>query len=157
MPRLIMLNKDYSDADALADVVDYVLRSGIVGGVAVDPEYAVEQMMLVKRLWYQTGGRQVRHFILSFADHEDLPIEDLLDSAYRVALYYGDRFQIVFGLHLDTTHVHLHFAMNTVNYLNGRKYSEGYVEWSQFCNYVQTIFPQWPVELSVSRGEGRSR
>lgn len=56
MPRLIILNKPYCDEEALPNVVNYVLGRSLCGGMAVDPEYAVEQMLLVKRLWYKTAA-----------------------------------------------------------------------------------------------------
>ena len=61
------MNKSYNDVGALPNVINYVLDSSLYGGVSVDPEHAVEQMMLVKQLWHKTAGRQVRHFFLSFA------------------------------------------------------------------------------------------
>lgn len=155
MPRLTIMNKPYNDEQALANVVSYVMKSGLRGGVAVDPEHAVEQMMLVKTLWHKTDGRQVRHFFLSFADHEEVEICEAMELGYRIAEYYGARFQIVFGLHLDTYHIHLHFAFNTVSYIDGKMYSEGYGDWNRFRDYVQTLFPKWSVELATSTGESR--
>ena len=155
MPRLTIMNKSYNDDEALPNVINYVLDSSLYGGVSVDPEHAVEQMLLVKQLWHKTAGRQVRHFFLSFADYEDVTIDEAMEYGYRIAEYYGDRYQIVFGLHLNTQHVHLHFAFNTVSYVDGKMYSEGYGGWVSFCNYVQTLFPNWEVTLAVSNGNSR--
>lgn len=152
MPRLIILNKPYCDEEALPNVVNYVLGRSLCGGMAVDPEYAVEQMLLVKRLWYKTAGRQVRHFILSFEEYEAVTVNKAMEYAGQVARYYGDRFQIVYGLHLNTKHVHVHFAFNTVSYVDGRMYSEGYGDWLRFLGYVQTLFPRWEAALNVSTG-----
>ena len=49
MPVLKIKTKPYSDDYALENVVHYVLRPGCsCGGYAVDPNYAVEQMLMVK-------------------------------------------------------------------------------------------------------------
>ena len=71
MPVLKIRTKAYSDDYALENVVNYVLRPGCsYGGYAVDPNYAVEQMLMVKDIWGKDQGRRVRHFILSFGRNE---------------------------------------------------------------------------------------
>ena len=59
MPLLKILNESYRNEDALENLIYYVCRSGHVGGVGVDPEYALMQMSLVKRLWHKEAGRQM--------------------------------------------------------------------------------------------------
>lgn len=41
MPILKIKNHSYDSEEALANVVNYVLRSDRYGGLAVDPEYAI--------------------------------------------------------------------------------------------------------------------
>ena len=147
------MNKPYYDENALPWVVDYVCKGGIYSGIAVDPEYSVEQMLLVKQLWHKTKGRQVRHFFLTFGPTEDVTIDEAMEYGCKIAEYYGDRFQIVFGVHLDTGHIHLHFAFNTVSYVDGKMYSEGYGDWLKFRDYVKSLFSRWLVDFSVSVGE----
>ena len=62
MPLLKILNESYRNGDALENLIHYVCRNGHVGGVGVDPEYALMQMSLVKCLWHKEAGRQVWHF-----------------------------------------------------------------------------------------------
>ena len=151
MPILKVKNHSYNGEEALENVVNYVLRSGRYGGLAVDPEYAVFQMQLVKQLWSKTDGRQVRHIILSFSEHEVLDYCDAMKYGYQICQYFGDRFQIVFGLHTDTDHIHLHFAINTVSFADGSKFSAGLPDYWKLRNYIQSIIPMWRVDL-VSDG-----
>ncbi len=44
-------------------------------------------MLLVKELFYKTEGRQVRHFIVAFAEYEDVDLEHIYDLAQKIALY----------------------------------------------------------------------
>lgn len=157
MPLLKVLNESYRNEDALENLIYYVCRSGHVGGVGVDPEYARMQMSMVKRLWHKETGRQAWHFILAFAPNEDVTYEEAMAIGYAVAGYYGEWYQIVFGLHFDTNYLHLHFAGNTVSFVDGQMRSEGYADFAAFRNYVQSLMPQWDVKLVVAHsGTGES-
>lgn len=157
MPLLKVLNESYRNEDALENLIYYVCRSGHVGGVGVDPEYARMQMSMVKRLWHKETGRQAWHFILAFAPNEDVTYEEAMAIGYAVAGHYGERYQIVFGLHFDTNYLHLHFAGNTVSFVDGQMRSEGYADFAAFRNYVQSLMPQWDVKLVVAHsGTGES-
>ena len=147
MPILKVKNHSYNGEEALENVVNYALRSGYCGGLAVDPEHAVFQMQLVKQLWSKTDGRQVRHIILSFSKHEVLDYCDAMKYGYQVCQYFGGQFQIVFGLHTDTTHVHLHFALNTVSFIDGSKFSAGPSDYWALRSYIQSLMPHWRVDL----------
>lgn len=63
----------YVNNDALErEIQHYVFPKAIAkGGCAVDPEYAVPQMKMVKELWGQTDGKQLHHFVLIFSDGQD--------------------------------------------------------------------------------------
>ena len=147
MPILKIKNDSYDGENALENVVNYVLQSDRYGGLAVDPEHAVFQMRLVKQLWSKTDGRQVRHMILSFSKDEVLANYEAMEYGYQICQYFGDRFQIVFALHTDTDHVHLHFVLNTVSFVDGIKFSAGLSDYWRLRNYIQSIMPQWHVEL----------
>lgn len=148
MPILKIKNESYMNADAISNLIQYIQRLGYSGGLAVDLENAAEQMQLVKELWYKTEGRQARHFIVSFSDNEPLEPSDALEYGYSIARYYSGRFQIVFNVHTNTDHIHLHFVMNTVSYLDGQKYSEGRGDYVKFRDYIQSLMPDgWIVQL----------
>lgn len=143
MPVLIMMNKPYNDKEALNTVVHYVCRGGygFCGGYGVDPRYAAEQMLLVKKIWWKEQGRQVRHFILSFGKKESIGYEKVMQLGFDICQYYAD-YQSVYGLHQDTGHLHLHFAVNTVSYKNGKMYAEGVSDWYGLRGYIQGLIPQ---------------
>ena len=154
MPVLIMMNKSYCDTDAMGGVVNYICRAGYgyCGGYAVDPRYAAEQMGLVKRLWGKEHGRQIRHFILSFDQEESIRYEQAMQIGFDICRYYSS-YQSIYGLHGDTKHLHLHFAINTVSYLNGKMYAKGVSDWYALKDYIQGLMPQWYVDLRISDGK----
>ena len=153
MAMLIMMNKSYNDDGALEDVVNYVASGGYgyYGGYGIDPRHAAEQMRLVKKLWGKDRGRRVRHFILSFDRSESIGYERAMQIGFNICQYYSD-YQSVYGLHTDTDHIHLHFAVNTVSFKNGKMYAEGVSDWHRLSGYIQGLMPQWYVDLRISNG-----
>lgn len=153
MPVLIMMNKPYNDEDALATLVNYVCRMGYgyCGGYGVDVHNAAQQMQLVKDLWGKNRGRRVRHFILSFGPSEHIGYERAMKLGFDICRYYRD-YQSVYGLHEDTAHQHLHFAVNTVSFETGKMYSEGVSDWHCLRGYIQGLLPKWYVDFKISEG-----
>ena len=125
MPVLKIVN-GYDNIDAPEKLIDYILRkSRFFGGCAVDVNHAAEQMHFVKAVWNAADGRQMYHFIVSFSDKElySIDIDDAIGLAESICNYLGEERQIIYGIHLDTDNLHIHFALNTVSYLNGRRYA----------------------------------
>lgn len=149
MPIFKEVNESYFGPQTLRNVLNYVLRGGDVGGLAVDPAHAHEQMLLVKQIWNKLGGRQIRHFIVSFAPHEFLLPDDARTYAYQIARYYSAHYQIVFGVHHDTKNLHLHFAFNTVSYQDGKMYSGGRGDYYSLINHIQSCMPQWTIKAAT--------
>lgn len=158
MPVLVVMNKSYEDDEALETVVRYILRpgAGYCGGYGVDLNYAVEQMQQVKKLWGKDHGRRVRHFILSFRQSEQIGYEQVMQLGFDICRYYSD-YQSVYGLHCDTSHLHLHFGVNTVSFRNGKMYAEGISDWHRLRGYIQGLMPRWYIDLKVSSGKEQRR
>ena len=158
MPVLKMMNKPYNDDMALQNVVEYVLRPGYgyIGAYAVDEMDAVVSMNYIKDIWYKNKGRRIRHFILSFGRSEHIAFYDALDLAPRICQYYSE-YQSVFGIHTDTDNLHIHFAVNTVSFDNGKMYSGNYSDWVGLQKYVQALLPKHYVSLVMSDGSDYQR
>lgn len=149
MPIIKVVNEPYPTAEDLYRLLDYLKRGGELYGLGLDPEHACYQMCLVKQLWQKTDGRQCRHFIVSFSDSETIEIDEAVYYGYRIAGYYSGQYQIVFSLHLRTDHIHLHFVLNSVSHVNGKKYSGGLEDYLRFREYVQELMPQWRVGFEL--------
>lgn len=126
MPNIKIPHGPYLNEDALErEINGYVYpKSFIRGGLAVDPNYAVEQMRMMKEVWNQTGGKQLHHFILNFSPWESAKITNmgaLKQLGYKVCEFFAEQHQIVFGVH-DNGHLHIHFVLNSVNYRTGQKF-----------------------------------
>ena len=152
MPILKIVEESYSNKNAVVNVINYICQGPYIGGLGVNPECAALQMSLVKYVWYKTEGRQVRHFIVSFADNESADLDGLIAYGYAIANYYYEKgFQVVFGVHTNTEHQHIHFAVNTVNFRNGYMYGDVWSDAGLLRKYIQDLMPQWTVILRTEK------
>ena len=153
MSCLKIVPEPYLNSDALEILIHgYVFRKAKrIGGLSVDPIYAAEQMHLVKNLWFQNDGRQLRHFILSFTDQESKHISEpgnLVTGAYQVCDYFADEFQIVFGVHHSSDRRHIHFVMNNVSFVTGKRYRDSkYADLDLKCHIYTCLFPINRIDL----------
>lgn len=118
------------DLQGLRDVMDYATQDykteeqRYVSGVNCAPEIARDQMMMVKRQFGKEGGIIAFHGYQSFAPGEVTP-----EQAYEIGVelarrLWGDRFQVVVATHLDREHIHNHFVLNSVSFVDGKKYND---------------------------------
>lgn len=112
----------------LHHVVDYAIddykteRTLFVTGVNTTPVTAKEKMMQTKIQFNKTDGITAFHAIQSFKPGEVTP-----ELAHRIGLklaeeMWGDRFEVVVATHLNKHHVHNHFVINSVSFIDGKKY-----------------------------------
>ena len=134
----------YFDDLALKNAINYILnpikaKSRMIGAYGVQIEYAAQQMEFVSRAYNNYDKLRLRHFIISFADNDCILPCDAIYIAQRAAEFYANRYQIIFGIHEDADHLHVHFVMNQVSYLDGRKYSGSKKEHYDFVNYMKDV------------------
>ncbi len=119
-----------ADLQGLRDVMDYAIQDckteeqRYVSGVNCAPEIAREQMMMVKRQFGKEGGITAFHGYQSFA-----PGEVTSEQAHEIGVelpqrLWGDKFQVVVATHLDREHIHNHFVLNSVSFVDGKKYND---------------------------------
>lgn len=84
-------------------------------------ETAWAEMKATKERWDKTDGIQGFHLVQSFAPGEVAP-----ELAHRIGVELVERcfpgYEAVVGTHLDRQHIHNHIVLNSVSFLNGRKY-----------------------------------
>lgn len=83
---------------------------------------AFKRMMEAKKEYDKTDGILGYHIIQSFAPGEGTPesIHELGKEFARRA--FGDRFEVVVATHLNTGCLHNHFVLNSVSWIDGKKY-----------------------------------
>ena len=127
-PEVIKVPEN-ANRDSLEDVIAYAGREDatnqrqLVWGVNCSPEHAREDMLRVKRAYGKEDGTIAYHGYQSFAQGEVTP-----ELAHKIGIelaqrVWGDRYQVLVCTHLDKgSHIHNHFVVNTVSFVDGIKY-----------------------------------
>lgn len=109
---------------AEAGIVDEEMpMSQYVSGVNCSPAIARMEMLAVKKRFGKEEGIVAYHGYQSFAPGECTPA-----MAHRIGVMlaeelWGNRFQVLVATHLDkANHLHNHFVVNSVSFLDGLKY-----------------------------------
>lgn len=155
MPNVVIVRNTYPDTRALNNVIHYVLsKAAFCGGYGVTPEIGAAQMQMqfVKKAFYQTDALQLKHFFITYSHEEAMYIDfdEMMLTAFEAAGLFGE-YQMVYGLHLDGSHVHVHIVMNTTNFENGCQYSDGLSGFMKVCSMLKKKYPQHPVNLCQTR------
>lgn len=131
MAVLKIVKNDYSDSDTLKDLVNYIQNDdkthGDIGAQGTSLSDPSECMYRVRNYFCQTEGKSVQHFILSFGEKDKTSLLDAMGLGYAVCALYPE-YQVIFGVHHNTNHLHIHWAMNPVNTRTGKKFSFTYGE-----------------------------
>ena len=84
----------------------------------------IDEMLLTKQRFGEKGKRIMYHGVQSFKPGEIDKNDPELAHKLGVKLakeLWGDRFEVVVTTHLDRNHIHNHFAINSVSFIDGRK------------------------------------
>jgi len=119
-----------SELQGLGDVMNYSMQDHktekklFVTGLNCDPETARDQMVMTKRRFCKEDGILAFHAYQSFAKGETTP-----NTAHEIGVklaqeLWGERFEIIIATHLDKGHLHNHFVINSVSFLDGKKYND---------------------------------
>lgn len=125
-------NLQFSEADlqGLRDVMNYATQDYktehqyFVSGINCMPETAREEMQMVKKKYGKEGGIVAFHAYQSFKPGEVTP-ELAHEIGKKLAQnLWGDRFQVVVATHLDKEHIHSHFVLSSVSFVDGKRYND---------------------------------
>lgn len=134
----------YENTDAVENVLRYIMRVReheykanellAYGGVGVPlyatPELMIQEFLYVQRLFHinSRNGRRMYHEVLNLMDKEYEGLGSSIQNLYRYALnccmvYYEQGHQVVFAIHWERSkRLHIHFAVNTINFITGKKW-----------------------------------
>lgn len=86
------------------------------------PDTSYQEMINVKKQFFKTDGIQCFHAVQSFVKGEIAP-----EQAHEIGMklaeeLWGDKFQVVVTTHLNTDNLHNHFVLNSVSFLDGKRF-----------------------------------
>jgi hypothetical protein len=94
---------------------------------------AFETMIRTKKKHNKTGGILGYHIIHSYKPGETTPQIAHEISTEFAKRCFGDRYEVVISTHLDKKHLHSHIVINSVSFVDGKKYR------SDFKSYYNGI------------------
>lgn len=145
--KTVRANSKYSDADyqALKDVLAYARdeekteREYFCDGINCNVATAREQYITVKKAFGKEEGIQAYHGYLSFKEQNITPEQAQkigMEFARRV---WGKRYQVVVTTHLNTHHLHCHFVVNSVSFVDGMKLHDNEKRWFSFRHIADDL------------------
>lgn len=102
---------------------------------------ATQQMLMIKNLWDKKDGRAYKHFTVSF--HQDEKITEREVAEFTMELINRsdmfDDFQVIGSVHNDKDHLHSHFIVNSVSYVDGHKFHQSKKDLQNLKNLCDEI------------------
>lgn len=145
----------------LFDVLEYAVSDNkteqqyFVSGINCDPDIARQQMTMVKKQWRKEAGIIAFHGYQSFRPSEVTP-KQAHDIGIKLAnKLWGDRFQVVVATHLNTKCVHNHFVLNSVSFLDGKRYYDNKESYRKMRRVSDEVCKEY--ELSVIQNPRNKR
>ena len=114
--------------DGLKEVLAYTTQGyktnekEYITGINCDPKTCLKQMMNTKLSYNKMDGRLAFHAVQSFKPGEVTPEECHALGVQLAKQMWGNRFEVVVSTHLDKEHLHNHFVVNSVSWVDGKKY-----------------------------------
>ncbi len=112
---------------SLNDVLSYAKdeekteKEFYVEGINCNPSTARDQFISIKKAYGKEDGIQAYHGYLSFKEQNISP-----DLAQKIGMEFanevwGKRFQVVVTTHLNTNHLHCHYVINSISFIDGKR------------------------------------
>lgn len=134
----------YHDDSAKFDVIKYILNPdkmihGYFGMAHVNPANPDLSMWDTAMQFGQECGVRIRHYVVSFPNKEltNPMIANLIATEIMTAI--GGKFQCVYGVHENTSELHIHLAFNTVSYLDGSRFYGTKAEHNGIMNVIKFV------------------
>ncbi|MGN0538436.1 MAG: relaxase/mobilization nuclease domain-containing protein [Candidatus Fimenecus sp.] len=97
-------------------------RKMYVGGINCSKQNAYAEMIAVQRRFGLRGKVVGYHGIQSFREGEVTPEQAFEIGKATAQKMWGDRYQVLVTVHLNTDNVHCHFVVNPVSFKDGTKF-----------------------------------
>ena len=126
-------NPDKTEYDALAQTLHYAENDAktklnesaqLVTGIHCRADHAWEDMRAVQERFGKTDGVVALHAYQSFREGEVTPEQCHEIGVALARKVWGGRFQVLVATHMNTDNLHNHFVINSVSYVDGKKYEQ---------------------------------
>ena len=134
-------NPDKTEYDALAQTLHYAENDAktklnesaqLVTGIHCRADHAWEDMRAVQDRFGKTDGVVALHAYQSFREGEVTPEQCHEIGVALARKVWGKRFQVLVATHMNTDNLHNHFVINSVSYVDGKKYEQRRSQYAEF-------------------------
>ena len=142
-------NPDKTEYDALAQTLHYAENDAktklsesaqLVTGIHCRPDHAWEDMRAVQERFGKTDGVVALHAYQSFREGEVTPEQCHEIGVALARKVWGKRFQVLVATHMNTDNLHNHFVINSVSYVDGKKYEQRRSQYEETVKKLITAF-----------------
>lgn len=112
----------------LSGIIKYVLKDEkteekLVYGQCLEIERAYKMMLETKETFNKLSGREYYHFVQSYPPEEKITPEQALEQAKKFleATKKFRAYEVLVAVHRDRAHIHVHYIVNSVSFVDGRK------------------------------------
>lgn len=115
---------------SIKSIVNYVTKGEktigqkLCSGFNCNADTAAREMQATKKLYGKMGGRTYKHFVQSFPPEEQITPQQAHELAKQFVescpLFEG--FEVLYCTHVDREHIHTHFVVNSVSFIDGHKF-----------------------------------
>ena len=161
------------DGQQLSDVILYAVNSEktqetgsedgtplhrFVSGINCSPNTARDEMLAVKKRFGKEDSTVAYHGYQSFAPGEATP-ELAHEIGVKLATrLWGDRYQVIVATHLDKeNHLHNHFVLNTVSFVDGIKYHRTKKDYHDMQTVSDALCREYGLSVIEHPQQGRGK
>ena len=151
---LKFINGRNDSKEYLQGVCDYITdpaktdNGNLVATQGCSKKHPLEDMLRNKLLHNKTHGKQGEHFVLALAPcgENKSPLEVLSVVKEIVATVYPENIAIIAG-HTDSKYLHFHVALDAVNAVTGRKFSQSPADLNRVKQKANNILKKHGFEI----------
>lgn len=141
------------DTNDLNEVLLYAIngekteKKYFVTGINCDEDNAYQEMENIKIFFNNNDKILAYHCYQSFAEGEVSP-----QIAHEIGVklaqeMWGERFQVIITTHLNTNHIHNHFVVNSVSFVDGKKYYSNRTNTAIFRNLSDELCEEYGLSV----------
>lgn len=139
----------YSDLSAIENVTNYIIADKNNQGMILpwvgsynifNVINSAWEMYSIKAYYNDLNRNYIRHFIISFEQSDYFTFADAMLMAVKVCGYFCGDFQVVYAVHQNTRHLHIHFVLNTTSFVDGKRLRDSYESRARFYKYLRTCY-----------------
>lgn len=142
-----MLKDRYEKDKDIQELTQYIAGEGTnkekeevfyIGSKGLDQEHdkAAKQIIKMQRALKKNNGRRMYHMIISFNTSTKNLLKVKAVSKAVAKIIYEEGYLVYYGIHTSTDNLHIHFAIDSVNYLSGKKWHKSRSEFMSFRDKV---------------------